>query len=103
MNLDLERSEFVVHLRDDGRYRSVSRFNKLIEAIRNNPKDVRFDDACKVARKLGFSGEGGSGSHRAYSRPGEPSGLNFQDRGGKIPAYQARQLIVMIDKYEDEL
>jgi hypothetical protein len=81
----------------------MSRLRKLLEAIRTNPRDVRFDDACKVARLLGFTGEGGSGSHRAFSRPGEPIGLNFQDRGGKIAAYQARQLIAMIDKYGDEL
>jgi len=29
--------------------------------------------------------------------------LNFQDRKGKVPAYQAEQLIAMIDKYGDEL
>lgn len=81
----------------------MSKLRKRLEAIRNNPKDVRFDDACKVARLLGFIGEGGSGSHRAFSRPGERDGLNFQDRGGKIPTYQARQLIAMIDKYGDEL
>ena len=84
-------------------YKPMSKLKKILEAIRNNPKDVRFEDACKVAGRLGFSGEGGSGSHRAFARPGEPNGLNFQDRGGKIAAYQARQLIAMIDKYGDEL
>jgi hypothetical protein len=73
---------------------------KLLAAIRNNPKGVRFDDACKVAVWLGFVHKGGKGRHRAYSRTGEPVGLNFQDRGdGKIPTYQARQLIAMMDKY----
>jgi len=81
----------------------MSKLKKLLEAIRNNPKDVRFEDACRFARLLGFTGEGGSGSHRAFSRLGEPNGLNFQDRGGKIAAYPARQLIAMIDKYEDQL
>ena len=28
--------------------------------------------------------------------------LNFQNRNGKIKACQARQLIDMIDKYEDD-
>jgi hypothetical protein len=28
--------------------------------------------------------------------------LNFQDRKGKIPVYQARQLIIMMDRYEKE-
>jgi hypothetical protein len=76
---------------------------KLIAQIRNNPKDVRFEDACKVAKELGFVCKGGAGSHHAYSRSGEPTGLNFQNHKGKIPPYQARQLIEMIDKYEDDL
>lgn len=82
----------------------MSKRAKLIAAIRNNPKGVRFDDACKIARSLGFTSEGGSGSHAALSRPGEATGLNFQERtGGLIPPYQARQLIAIIDKYEDEI
>ena len=81
----------------------MSQRDKLIAAIRNNPKDVRFEDACRVAQWLGFTSESGRGSHRAFARTGEPDGLNFQNRNGKIPPYQARQLIAMIDKYEDEL
>ena len=78
----------------------MSRLEKLIAAIRNNPKDVRFDDACRVAEAFGFVGKS-RGSHRAYSRPGMRSGLNFQNRDGKIAPYQARQLIDMIDQCED--
>ena len=78
----------------------MSRRAKLIAAVRNNPADVRFEDACKIAEWLGFTHKGGKGSHRAYARAGEPIALNFQDRGGRIPRYQAEQLIAMIDKYE---
>ena len=81
----------------------MSRRAKLIKAVRSNPSDVRFDDACKIAEWLGFVHKGGRGSHRAYQRTGEPIGLNFQNRGGKIPRYQAEQLIAMIDKYEANL
>jgi hypothetical protein len=80
----------------------MSQREKLIASVRENPKDVRFEDACKIAGWLGFH-PGGKSSHYAYSRPGERSGLNFQNRGGKIPLYQAKQLIDMIEKYEDEL
>jgi hypothetical protein len=81
----------------------VSQRQKLIDAIVNNPRDVRFDDACKVAEWLGFNGKGRSGtSHCAFSRHGEPNGLNFQDRGGKIPTYQAKQLVEMIKVYWEE-
>jgi hypothetical protein len=80
----------------------VSSRAKLLAAIRNNPRDVRFDDACKVAGWLGFVAKGGKGAHRAFQRPGEAVGLNFQDRNGKIKPYQAKQLIEMIDKYAGE-
>ncbi len=73
---------------------------KLLAAIRNNPKDVRFDDACKVAEWLGFEPKGGKGSHRTFSRHGEKTALNFQNRNGRIAFYQARQLIAMMDKYD---
>jgi hypothetical protein len=72
---------------------------KLLEAIQRNPQQVRFTDACKAAALLGFSHSGGKGSHRAYARAGEAVGLNFQNRAGFVPPYQARQLIEMIRKY----
>lgn len=72
---------------------------KLLEAIQRSPQQVRFTDACKAAGLLGFGHSGGKGSHRAFARKGEPAGLNFQNRDGFIPPYQARQLIEMIRKY----
>lgn len=64
---------------------------------------MRFADACKVAEQLGFAFRNGKGSHCVYGKPGEPVILNFQNRDGYIPAYQARQLIDMIDKYDIEI
>jgi hypothetical protein len=74
---------------------------KLLLAILAHPKQVRFDDACKAAGQLSFVHKGGAGSHVAFARTGEPVGLNFQNRGGFIPPYQARQLAAMIEKYGD--
>ncbi|RWP94197.1 MAG: type II toxin-antitoxin system HicA family toxin [Mesorhizobium sp.] len=76
---------------------------KLCDAIRNNPKDIRFSDACKVAEKLGYV-KGGTGGHTAYARPGDPIGLNFQKKkDGKIPAYQGEQLVDAIERHEARL
>jgi hypothetical protein len=80
----------------------VTRKKKLLEAIRNNPRGVRFADACKAAELLSFEHKGGVGSHVVYARTGEAVILNFQDRKGVIYTYQARQLVAMIDKYGDE-
>ena len=71
----------------------------LIASIRKNAKNVRYDDACKVAGWLGFDAKGQKGSHTAYSKTGEPDLLNFQNRKGMIKPYQARQLQKMIEKY----
>lgn len=80
----------------------MNRLARLLEAISANPKGVRFGDACKAAQALGFVHKGGAGSHRAFARPGETMLLNFQNRNGFIPPYQARQLIAMIEKYGGE-
>lgn len=77
----------------------VNTKSKLLAAIVANPRQVRFADACKVALALGFEHKGGAGSHTAFARRGEPVGLNFQNRGGFVPPYQARQSVEMIRKY----
>ena len=71
----------------------MTRRGKLLAAIRNNPRSVRFADACKVAEAIGFVRAGGKGSHTVYAKSGEPTILNFQNRNGYIPPYQARQLM----------
>jgi hypothetical protein len=48
---------------------------------------------------LEFKRKGGAGSHATYAREDEPQLLNFQNRGGYIKPYQARQLIDMVKKY----
>ena len=78
----------------------MTRRDKLLAAIRANPKGVRFADARKAAKTIGFVRAGGKGSHTVYAKTGEPTILNFQNRNGYIPPYQARQLIEMLDKYE---
>jgi len=77
----------------------MSKLEKMLRAIRNNPANVRFNDACKAAEEIGFQLRGQSGSHRTYARSGEPMLLNFQDVKGKAKPYQVRQLIEMMDRY----
>jgi len=80
----------------------MTKRDKLIAAIRNNPADVRFDDACKVALWLGFEARRSSGSHMVFTRSGEVRQINFQNHSGKLRPYQAEQLIEMLDRYGDK-
>ncbi len=77
----------------------MSKRDKLIATLMGNPNDCRFSNACKIAEWLDFKYKGGKGSHRVYARAGERETLNFQNRNVRITAYQARQLIAMIEKY----
>ena len=80
----------------------MTKKQKLLDSIRNNPRGVRFEDACRAAELIGFVLENGKGSHRVYAKAGE-SILNFQNRDGYIKRYQAMQLIAMMDKYGEDL
>jgi len=71
----------------------------LVEAMRQNPKNVRFSDAVKVAtHHFGEPRQKGT-SHCVWKMPwpGDPR-VNLQDDHGKAKAYQVKQLLVAIDR-----
>lgn len=73
---------------------------KLYEELKKNPKNLRFSRICKIAEEFGFEFKGGKGSHRIYVRKGINEMLNFQKVNGKAKAYQVRQFIKIIEKYQ---
>ena len=71
---------------------------KIVARMRENPKDVKFSDLCKVCDY--FFGEPRSkGSHRIYRTPwqGDPR-INIQDDNGKAKVYQVRQVLQAIEE-----
>lgn len=76
---------------------------KLLEQALNNPANVWFEDALKLAEQMGWREVGGSGSHRVFRHPKArllrerfPRPLNLQKgRDGKAKAYQVKQLLEM--------
>jgi len=71
---------------------------KIVKQMRENPKDVKFDDLCIVC--VYYFGEPRvKGSHNIYKTPwqGDPR-INIQDDKGKAKAYQVRQVLRAIDK-----
>lgn len=64
-----------------------------------NPQNVRFADACKVARHF-FGEERVNGtSHHIWSMkwPGDPR-VNLQATNGFAKAYQVKQLVAAVEK-----
>ncbi len=48
----------------------MSKIEKLLERIKNNPAGVRFNDICRMAEAFGFEYKGGRGRHRFIARTG---------------------------------
>ena len=72
---------------------------KLLLELQSNPKRIRFARICIIAEAFGFQTRKGVGSHRIYYRDGIREILNFQNVDGWAKAYQVKQLIKIIIKY----
>jgi hypothetical protein len=71
----------------------MARWERILEQARNNPRDVRLSDACKLAEKFGFKHRAGGKHPHVFTRKGFKRMLNFQDDGnGKAKRPQVLQL-----------
>jgi len=77
----------------------LTKKEKLIDKISNNPKGIRFEDACKLAILYGFEEKGGKGSHRVFTMEGVREIINLQNVKGEAKPYQVRQLLMIIERY----
>jgi hypothetical protein len=77
---------------------SMESREEITKQMRENPKDVRFSDLCRVC-DFYFGEARTSGSHRIYKTPwqGDPR-INIQNDNGKAKSYQVRQVLQAIDK-----
>lgn len=81
----------------------MARIAKILHAMENNPKGIRFKDLCQVCEHyFGPARQGGSG-HRIYKTPwlGDPR-VNIQNDKGMAKAYQVKQVLEAIRKFENE-
>jgi len=79
----------------------MSKIEDVLTHIRQNPRDVRFNDLCKVCdHYFGEPRQGGS-SHRIYKTPwqGDPR-INIQNHKGKAKACQVKQALLAIERLE---
>ncbi len=74
---------------------------RLLDALRNNPNDVRFADLAKLCDAYFGEPRHKATSHRIYRTPwpGDPR-VNIQNAKGKAKPYQVRQVIKTIEKLE---
>jgi predicted RNA binding protein YcfA (HicA-like mRNA interferase family) len=68
--------------------------------LKEQPKNVRFEELCRAAELFGFELRGGKGSHKIFVKAGVREMLNFQEVKGKAKPYQVRQFIKIIESYK---
>ncbi len=77
--------------------------HEKLKQFKNNPKDVKFVELCKICEfYFGKPRQSGS-SHRIYKTPwqGDPR-VNIQNYKGKAKAYQVKQVLKAIERLEVE-
>jgi len=75
----------------------------ILTQMRRTPKNIRFNDLCKVCDSyFGEARQSGS-SHKVYKTPwqGDPR-VNIQNSKGKAKPYQVKQVLQAIERLEVE-
>ena len=66
---------------------------------RESPGGLRFSEACRLARCLGFEQvRRTAGSHRVFKKPGVRGLINLQNRNGRAIGYQVRQILALAEE-----
>ena len=79
----------------------MSKIDDILVQMRKNPRDIRFNDLCRVCGHFFGEPRQSGGSHRIYKTPwqGDPR-INIQNHKGKAKAYQVKQVLLAIERLE---
>ena len=81
----------------------MAKIEEILLQMKRNPKGVRYRDLCKVCDSYFGNARQVSSSHRIYKMTwqGDPR-INIQNHKGKVKAYQVKQVLMAIEKMEDD-
>lgn len=76
--------------------------SKEVEAMRANPRNVRFSTLKKVCDSYFGKPRSSGSSHFVYKTPwsGDPR-VNIQNKGGYAKPYQVKQVLQAIERIEE--
>lgn len=74
---------------------------KILQAMQNNPRDVRYLDLVKVCEFYFGKARTSGSSHAVFRMPwtGDPR-VNIQNNQGKAKEYQVKQVLLAISRLE---
>jgi len=76
----------------------MSKKDKLLEAIKNNPKNVRFEDLKKILESIGYKAINRGGSHYVFTKVNAtPLTIPYKK---PVKVVYVKQVIKIIDEEE---
>ena len=72
---------------------------KLLKKLLSGSKNISFSDATVLAEAFGFRLDRINGSHHIFVHADIPELANLQNVKGKAKAYQVKQLLQLIERY----
>ena len=81
----------------------MAKIEDILLQMKRNTKGIRCNDLCKVCDYYFGKVRQTSSSHRIYKTPwkGDPR-INIQNHKGTAKAYQVKQVLMAIQKLEDD-
>ena len=81
----------------------MAKMEDMLSQMKRNPKGIRYNDLCKVCDYYFGKARQTRSSHRIYKTPwqGDPR-INIQNHKGKAKAYPVKQVLMAIEKLEDD-
>ena len=74
----------------------MGRCDKLVKKAQESPGNLRFAEACRLARCLGFEQvRKTGGSHRVFKKPESRGLINLQNCNGEAIEYQVKQILAL--------
>ena len=73
--------------------------HKLLQRALSSPANLRFEEACALARAFGFHLSRVKGSHHIFAHPNVRELVNLQEVKGKAKPYQVKQLLALVEGY----
>ena len=73
---------------------------RLLRKAMNSPKNLRFSEMRALVEAFGFRLVRVNGSHHIFEHPAVPELVNIQERDDKAKAYQIRQFLQLVEKYD---
>ncbi|HBQ98576.1 MULTISPECIES: type II toxin-antitoxin system HicA family toxin [unclassified Roseofilum] len=77
----------------------MSKKQKLLRQVLNNPKNVSFKDIVSLLEAFGFTLDRINGSHHIFTHPDISELVNIQNVKGSAKPYQVRQFLTLVETY----